>query len=237
MGDAYPELKQEERRIREVIRIEEERFGETLDRGLVLLEDATAKLKAEKQRTLSGEIAFRLYDTYGFPLDLTEDILRADDIDVDQRSFTELMEAQRSRGREARETVSMESKIQLDGQVCFTGYDRLDDESSVIGIFGNAGSKREAVEGEEIELVTAETPFYGESGGQVGDRGVISTARGDLVEIVDTQHPTPQLTAHRGQSEKRPYSSGRQSRASASTPNIAAKPCSTIRRPIFFTPC
>ena len=202
MGDAYPELKQEERRIREVIRIEEERFGETLDRGLVLLEDATAKLKAEKQRTLSGEIAFRLYDTYGFPLDLTEDILRADDMDVDQRSFTELMEAQRSRGREARGTVSMESKIQLAGQVCFTGYDRLDDESSVIGIFGNAGSKREAVEGEEIELITAETPFYGESGGQVGDRGVISTARGDLVEIVDTQHPTPQLTAHRGRVKK-----------------------------------
>jgi alanyl-tRNA synthetase len=202
MGDAYPELKQEERRIREVIRIEEERFGETLDRGLVLLEDATAKLKAEKQRTLSGEIAFRLYDTYGFPLDLTEDILRADAIDVDQRRFTELMEAQRSRGREARETASMESKIQLDGQVRFTGYDRLDGESSVIGIFGNTGSKIEAIEGDEIELLTAETPFYGESGGQVGDRGVISTARGDVIEIIDTQHPTPQLTAHRGRVKK-----------------------------------
>ena len=198
MGDAYPELKQEAQRIREVIRIEEERFGETLDRGLVLLEDATAKLKAEKKRTLSGEVAFRLYDTYGFPLDLTEDILRADNIDVDQKSFTELMEAQRNRGREARETVSMESKIQLDGQVCFIGYDRLDGESEVIGIFGAAGSKPEAVEGEEIELLTAETPFYGESGGQVGDRGLISTARGDVIEIVDTQHPTPQLTSHRG---------------------------------------
>ena len=202
MGDAYPELKQEEQRIREVIRIEEERFGETLDRGLILLEDATAKLKAEQKRTLSGEVAFRLYDTYGFPLDLTEDILRADDIDVDQQSFTELMEAQRSRGREARETVSMESKIQLDGQVRFTGYDRLDGESSVIGIFGNTGSKIEALEGDEIELLTAETPFYGESGGQVGDRGVIRTARGDVIEIIDTQHPTPQLTSHRGRVKK-----------------------------------
>ena len=202
MGDAYPELKQEERRIREVIRIEEERFGETLDRGLILLEDATAKLKAEQKRTLSGEVAFRLYDTYGFPLDLTEDILRADDIDVDQQSFTELMEAQRSRGREARESVSMESKIQLDGQVRFTGYDRLDGESSVIGIFGNTGSKIEALEGDEIELLTAETPFYGESGGQVGDRGVIRTARGDVIEIIDTQHPTPQLTSHRGRVKK-----------------------------------
>jgi len=202
MGDAYPELKQQEQRIREVIRIEEERFGETLDRGLVLLEDATAKLKADKKHTLSGEVAFRLYDTYGFPLDLTEDILRADNMDVDQASFTELMEAQRSRGREARETVSMESKIQLDGQVCFTGYDRLDGESKVIGIFGAGGSKIEAVEGEEIELLTAETPFYGESGGQVGDRGVISTTRGDWVEVIDTQHPTPQLTSHRGRVKK-----------------------------------
>ena len=202
MGDAYPELKQEEARIREVIRLEEERFGETLDRGLILLDNATAQLKAEKKHQLSGEVAFRLYDTYGFPLDLTEDILRADNIEVDQKSFTELMEAQRSRGREAREAVTMESKIQLDGQVRFIGYDRLDGQSSVIGIFGNSGTKHEALQGEEIEIVTAETPFYGESGGQVGDRGIITTARGDVVEIVDTQHPTPQLTSHRGRVTK-----------------------------------
>ena len=210
MGDAYPELKQEEQRIREVIRIEEERFGETLDRGLVLLDDATARLKAEKKRTLPGEVAFRLYDTYGFPLDLTEDILRADNIDVDQASFTKLMEAQRSRGREARETVSMESRIQLDGQVCFIGYDRLDGDSSVIGIFGAAGSKTEAVEGEDIELLTAETPFYGESGGQVGDRGVISTARGDCGG--NRRHPSSNAATDlpSRQSQKRPHSSRRQ---------------------------
>jgi alanyl-tRNA synthetase len=202
MGDAYPELGNEEQRIREVIRIEEERFGETLDRGLVLLEDATAKLKSENQRTLAGDVAFRLYDTYGFPLDLTEDILRGENINVDQAGFEKLMEEQRTRGREARETVSMESKIQLDGRVRFTGYDRLDGESSVIGIFGSGGSKTEAVEGGEIDLLTAETPFYGESGGQVGDRGVIRTARGDVIEIFDTQHPTPQLTSHRGRVKK-----------------------------------
>ena len=102
MGDAYPELRKEEQRIREVIRMEEERFGETLERGLVLLEDATAKLKSEKKQFLSGEIAFRLYDTYGFPLDLTEDILRNEDIAVDEAEFEQLMEAQRTRGREAR---------------------------------------------------------------------------------------------------------------------------------------
>jgi len=198
MGDAYPELKNEEQRIREVIRIEEERFGETLDRGLILLEEATAKLKSEKKHTLAGDVAFRLYDTYGFPLDLTEDILRSENIDVDQTGFQKLMGEQRTRGREAREIVSMESRIQLNGQVCFIGYDRLDGESSVIGIFGSGGSKTEAVQGEEIDLLTAETPFYAESGGQVGDRGVIRTTRGDVVEITDTQHPTPQLTSHRG---------------------------------------
>ena len=202
MGDAYPELRAEEQRIGEVIRSEEERFGETLDRGLVLLEEATAKLKAAKQKTLPGEVAFRLYDTYGFPLDLTEDILSGEDMVVDQAGFGKLMEEQRTRGREAREATSMEAKIVLDRAVCFTGYDRLEGDSTVLAIYGNGEGKREAVEGEEIEILTAETPFYGESGGQVGDRGTIQTSRGDIVEVIDTQHPTPQLIAHRARVKK-----------------------------------
>ena len=202
MGGAYPELRSEEQRIREVIRGEEERFDETLEKGLTLLEDATAKLKAAHQRTLSGDVAFRLYDTYGFPIDLTEDILRGENMSVDQAGFEKLMSEQRARGREARENVSMESKIQLNRPVCFVGYDRLEEESSVLAIYGADGGKNEAVEGDEIELLTAETPFYGESGGQVGDRGTITTARGDIFEVLDTQHPTPQLTAHRGRVKK-----------------------------------
>jgi alanyl-tRNA synthetase len=202
MGDAYPELRKEEARIREVIRIEEERFVETLETGLVLLEEAAAALKKKHERILPGDVAFRLYDTYGFPLDLTEDILRGEGITVDQAGFEKLMEAQRSRGRDARETVSMEAKIQLDRPVCFVGYDRLEGESTVLAIYGNGDGKQEAAEGEEIDLLTAETPFYGESGGQVGDRGTIATTRGDLVEVIDTQHPTPQLTAHRGKVRK-----------------------------------
>jgi alanyl-tRNA synthetase len=208
MGDAYPELRAEEQRIREVIRTEEERFGETLDRGLILLEEATAKLKTEKTKTLPGEVAFRLYDTYGFPLDLTEDILRAENIDVDQAGFEKLMEEQRNRGREARvvtlniyDQIGISDAVQLVSradQVCFVGYDRLQAESTVLAIFSDGSGKPEAVEGEEIDLLTAETPFYGESGGQVGDRGTITTARGDLMEVIDTQHPTPQLTSHRG---------------------------------------
>jgi alanyl-tRNA synthetase len=197
MGDAYPELRAEEQRIREVIRAEEERFGETLEKGLVLLEDATAKLKAENQQVLSGEVAFRLYDTFGFPLDLTEDILRGEGMAVDQAGFEKLMQQQRARGREAREIASMETGIQLDRPVCFIGYDRLEGESTVLAIYANGSGRNEAVEGDEIEILTAETPFYGESGGQIGDRGTITTARGDIIEVIDTHHPTPQLTAHR----------------------------------------
>jgi len=202
MGDAYPELRSEEQRIREVIRTEEERFDETLEKGLALLEDATAKLKTEKKQVLSGDVAFRLYDTFGFPLDLTEDILRGESMSVDQERFEKLMQEQRTRGREARETTSMESKIQLDRPVSFIGYDKLEGESLVLAIYANGTGQNEAVEGDEIELLTAETPFYGESGGQIGDRGVITTARGDLIEVLDTHHPTPQLTAHRSRVKK-----------------------------------
>ena len=96
----------------------------------------------------------------------------------------------------------MESKIQLDQPVCFVGYDRLEAESAVIAIYADGAGRSEAIEGEEIELLTAETPFYGESGGQVGDRGTITTARGDVIEVIDTHHPTPQLTAHRSRVKK-----------------------------------
>jgi alanyl-tRNA synthetase len=92
----------------------------------------------------------------------------------------------------------LEAKIQLDRPVCFIGYDRLQGESTVLAIYANNASKQEAGEGEEVEILTAETPFYGESGGQVGDRGTIITGRGDIVEVIDSHHPTPQLTAHRG---------------------------------------
>jgi alanyl-tRNA synthetase len=202
MGDAYPELRTEEQRIRTVIRSEEERFGETLEKGLALLEDATSKLKQDKKTVLPGDVAFRLYDTFGFPLDLTEDILRAEKMSVDQAGFEKLMDEQRSRGRDAREAATMDTKIQLDRPVSFIGYDRLDDESNVLAIYGNGNGKPEALEGEEVDVITAETPFYGESGGQVGDRGTIKTARGDIMEVIDTQHPTPQLTVHRGRIKK-----------------------------------
>jgi len=198
MGDAYPELRQEGGRIREGIRAEEERFSETLEKGLGLLEEAVADLRKQKQKTLSGEIAFRLYDTYGFPVDLTEDILRGEGISVDQAGFERLMEEQRSRGREAREVLSSGVRIQLDRAISFIGYDRLDGESAVLALYAGGEGKPEVGEGAQVELITEQTPFYGESGGQVGDRGVIETTRGDRMEVLDTQHPTPQVTVHRG---------------------------------------
>jgi alanyl-tRNA synthetase len=198
MGNAYPELNREKTRIGETIRSEETRFDETLEKGLGLLEEAAAGLKRARKKILPGDIAFRLYDTYGFPLDLTEDILRGEGISVDNAGFERLMEEQRSRAREAREVSPGESKIQLDRPTCFIGYDRLDAESEVLAIYAEGEGKPEATEGAEIDLITADTPFYGESGGQVGDRGTIETARGDRMEVIDTQHPTPQLTVHKG---------------------------------------
>jgi alanyl-tRNA synthetase len=206
MGDAYPELRTESLRIREIIRSEEERFSETLDKGLVLLEDATTKLKQKNSKTLPGDVAFRLYDTYGFPLDLTEDILRTENISVDQQGFANLMAEQRNRGREAR-VIAMDvfDRVAVADSVTvtkFVGYDHLEAESTVLALYENGSSKTEALEGDDIDLLTAETPFYGESGGQVGDRGTITTSRGDLIQVIDTQHPTPQLTVHRGKVTK-----------------------------------
>ncbi|HEX6172905.1 MAG TPA: alanine--tRNA ligase, partial [Candidatus Binatia bacterium] len=206
MGEAYPELRAEAQRIREIIRGEEERFSETLEKGLLILEDAAAKLKQQNQKMLPGEVAFRLYDTYGFPLDLTEDILRTENISVDQQGFDNLMETQRSRGREARAVaLDVFDQVAITDAVTatrFVGYDHLEVESTVVALYGNGASKTEAVEGDVIDLITAVTPFYGESGGQVGDRGTITSARGDLIQVLDTQHPTPQLTVHRGKVKK-----------------------------------
>jgi alanyl-tRNA synthetase len=202
MGKAYPELQTEQVRIRATILSEEERFAETLDKGLVHLEEALKEMHRQKKKVLSGETAFRLYDTYGFPLDLTEDILRSKKVSVDHAGFDKLMEEQKSRGREARESLQSGMKIQLDQETRFVGYDRLDLESTVIALYSEGESKKEVRQGTQVDLITAETSFYGESGGQVGDRGAVETSRGDAMEISDTQHLTPQVIVHRGRVTK-----------------------------------
>jgi alanyl-tRNA synthetase len=213
MGDAYPELRKEEQRIREVIRIEEERFSETLERGTRIIEDYLEVNKSQGDRelmTVDGGFLFTLYDTHGFPRDLAQEIFEDAGwriTDETEATWEIAMEQQRNRGREARsfQTITVGTPTVTNTPPpptsSFIGYDRLEGESTVLAIY-SGGGKAEAVEGEEIDLLTAETPFYGESGGQVGDRGIVRTARGDVIEILDTQHPTPQLIAHRGRVKK-----------------------------------
>jgi alanyl-tRNA synthetase len=180
MADAYPELRDEAAATAEVITQEEARFGETLDRGLELIDEERARLRKSGGRTLSGEVAFKLYDTYGFPLDLTEDVLRNDAIDVDTAEFNRLMDEQRERGRAARkdEALAPELAIASGTSARFIGYHRYDAESEVIAAGGSA---------DNLAIVVAETPFYPEGGGQTGDRGVIEAESGALAEITETR--------------------------------------------------
>ena len=180
MGDAYPEIREHAQRIAEVITQEETRFGETLDRGLELIDQERARLRQSGGHTLPGEVAFKLYDTYGFPLDLTEDVLRSDGIDVDVAQFNRLMEEQRERARSARRDEAVAPEIQLGPAVAsrFVGYHEYEARSEVLALGGEGGS---------VAVVVAETPFYPEGGGQVGDRGVIEAESGAILEVLDTR--------------------------------------------------
>ena len=181
MGAAYPEIKTGASKIADVITQEESRFGETLDRGLELIDAELARIKKSGGHTLPGAIAFKLYDTYGFPLDLTEDVVRNHAIDVDVAGFSRLMDEQKERGRAARKDETAAPEISLGAGTAsrFVGYHTYEGESEVLA----SGGK----DGDRIAVVVAETPFYPEGGGQVGDRGVIETASGAMLEVSDTR--------------------------------------------------
>ena len=203
MGRAYPEIVAQQRQITDVVRGEEERFATTLDRGLALLAEEIARAGEAGARTLSGETAFRLYDTYGFPLDLTEDILAAEGLGVDREGFEQAMEAQRARGRGAQRFADAEAapEVVTKGDVAthFVGDRVLEWESEIVALVADGKATRSfASVGHTVDVVTAETPFYAESGGQVGDRGWLQTATGARVEVVDTQRLAPTVVAHRG---------------------------------------
>ncbi len=198
MGDAYPELRQRQAHVEQVIRAEEERFGETLDKGLSLLAEASADLRRRHADVLPGDVAFRLYDTYGFPLDMTQDILRSDGMAVDVAGFDACMEEQRQRGREARRAATESMAAHGTHVSRFVGDRVYDWETPIAALFVDGEERNEAHAGETVQIVVPETPFYGESGGQVGDRGVIESDAGDLVEIIDAQKPRTDLTIHLG---------------------------------------
>jgi alanyl-tRNA synthetase len=181
MGAAYPEIVSGAKKIADAITAEESRFGETLDRGLELIDSELGRLKAKNSHTLPGEVAFKLYDTYGFPLDLTEDVLRNHGVDVDTAGFERLMQEQKERGRAARkdETAAPELILGAGAASRFIGNHIYEAESEVLA----AGGK----DADGVAIVVAETPFYPEGGGQVGDRGVIETDSGALLEITETR--------------------------------------------------
>ena len=203
MGDFYPELRERRPFILDRTRREEERFLETLGRGLALLEEELARVEAAGARELPGEVAFRLYDTFGFPLDLTEDIARTRGISVDQAGFDAAMAGQRARARAAwkgsgeQAVEAVYARLAGEIQVAFRGYETLEWSSPVRALLRAGEPVDEVGEGEEVEVVVDETPFYAEGGGQVGDRGVIETP-GGRIEVVDTVRPAGELTVHRG---------------------------------------
>jgi alanyl-tRNA synthetase len=199
MGSAYPELIERKDYLTEVVQNEEERFAETLGKGLALLEQEITALRQSSNTTLAGDVAFRLYDTYGFPLDLTEDFLSSEGLSLDRAGFERAMEEQRTRAREGQKGTVYISAGLTDLRSRFVGDRIVEWESEVLTTLVKGETRTGVVrEGEEAEIVTAETPFYGESGGQVGDTGRMETARGDLVEIFDTQKPQPSLIVHHG---------------------------------------
>ncbi|WP_315779712.1 MULTISPECIES: alanine--tRNA ligase [unclassified Bradyrhizobium] len=206
MGQAYPELIRAEGLIKETLRLEETRFRKTLERGLAILDEKSALLS--KGDMFDGDVAFTLYDTYGFPLDLTQDALKSRGISVDQASFTDAMERQKAKaraawagsGEAATETVWFPLREKL-GATEFLGYDTETAEGAVTALVKDGAAVDSLKAGESGVIVLNQTPFYGESGGQVGDTGLM-TGDGVRVRITDTQKKAGDLFAHIGTVEQ-----------------------------------
>ncbi|MGN6880900.1 alanine--tRNA ligase [Neisseria sp. P0020.S005] len=182
MGDAYPELKEKQAQIEEALKNEESRFAQTLETGMALLENALAK----GSKKLDGEIIFKLYDTYGFPYDLTADICRERNIELDEAGFEREMEAQRARARAA-QSFKANAQLPYEGQDTeFKGYSERQTESKVLALYKDGEQVNELNEGDEGAIVIDFTPFYAESGGQVGDVGYIFAGE-NRFEVHDTQ--------------------------------------------------
>ncbi|OAN52436.1 alanine--tRNA ligase [Magnetospirillum moscoviense] len=214
MGDAYPELGRAGALITETLKLEETRFKATLDKGLKLLDDELTRLGSGQK--LAGEVAFKLYDTYGFPLDLTQDALKAKGIGVDTDGFAAAMERQRAEARKAwsgsgeaaTETLWFETREKV-GASEFLGYDATDAEGKIVALV-ESGKAVEAVHpGHEVMVVANQTPFYGESGGQMGDAGIITIAGGKACIVVrDTLKKLGDLIVHVGTVEGGPVTVG-----------------------------
>ena len=201
-GDAYPNLKENKEYIEKIVSLEEERFNETIDSGMNILNDYIEEMEAAKEEILKGEKAFKLYDTYGFPIELTEEILEEKGMKVDHDSFKKEMEEQRQRARSARgESSYMGSdespinKIEASINTEFVGYSNIEINSKILVLANDTDFVNELVKGDKGYIVTEETPFYAEMGGQVGDKGTIKTTSGEAY-VYDTKKNVGGKTVH-----------------------------------------
>jgi len=203
MGEVYPELLEREAYIKKVVLAEEQRFAETLDRGLAILNDEVAKLRSDGRKTIPGDVLFKLYDTYGFPTDLTGDIVESEGFDIDETGFAVCMERQREQAREHWKGSGAEGIAHVYKELhnrgvrsTFVGYDEMSIYSPILAIIKNGVVVETAAAGDTVELVTEATPFYGESGGQKGDCGSISTGNAHL-DVITSSRPFTDLIIHR----------------------------------------
>ncbi|KAB0667554.1 alanine--tRNA ligase [Oryzomonas japonica] len=204
MGDAYPELLEREAYIKKVVLAEEQRFAETLDRGLAILNDEVASLRAAGKNVIPGDTLFKLYDTYGFPTDLTADIVESEGFTIDEAGFETCMGTQREQAREHWKGSGEEGIAQVFKELhncgvrsTFVGYDEMSVYGPVVAIVRDGVEVDSAVAGDSVGVITETTPFYGDSGGQKGDVGIISTGNAHL-EVCATSRPYPDLIVHHG---------------------------------------
>ena len=200
MGDAYPELANNAARVEQVLRQEEERFGETLEHGMKILDAALAALPAaqkDQAQILDGNTLFTLYDTYGFPVDLTADICRERGVDVDQAGFDVAMDRQRDQARAAGKFKMAEGLVYTGAQTVFEGYDHLQRPGKVLALYVGGSAVERVSAGQDAIVVLDQTPFYAESGGQVGDTGCLMTSSTQF-DVLDTQKIQPGVFGHHG---------------------------------------
>jgi alanyl-tRNA synthetase len=213
MGQAYPELVRAQALISETLKIEETRFKKTLDRGLKLLDEEVKKLSSGKQ--FPGHVAFKLYDTYGFPVDLTQDALRAQNIEIDMNGFSNCMEEQKDKARKswAGSGDSTTEKIWFEvlencGSTEFLGYESEISEGKIVALIKDGKPVDFAEENDDVQILVNQTPFYAESGGQVGDKGIMLTSEGCAISIHDVKKQVHKLWVHHGTVSKGKISTG-----------------------------
>ena len=184
MGEAYPELVDQLPVIEKVLRVEEEQFSKTLARGMAILNDTLETLEGD---TVPGDVVFKLYDTYGFPTDLTNDVAREHDLKIDEEGFEAAMQAQRARAQQASNFgADYNSKLAIDHTTSFTGYTDVEGQANVVELIADNAFVEKLEDGQEGVVVLDSTPFYAESGGQAGDKGVLRVANGEFI-VTDTQ--------------------------------------------------